>query len=157
MSSFSAIDSESSSPPHTLLNTPSSPPVLTHDSVIASMDKGPSFKSELPLTQDAQAVQASLRRINSDETERPTSAQQTQDGLDEQANANGEEESEEEDSDPSEKIEDFDWEELHHRYHEAVKICHGEEAELMQEWESLMAVLTPLSKSLVSKTTDNPI
>jgi hypothetical protein len=147
MSSFSAIDSESSLPSHTFINIPSSPPVLTHDSVIASMDKGPEFKSEPPLTQDAQAVRAPLRRVNSDETERPTSAQQTQDEVDEHADANGEADSEEEDSDPAEKVEDFDWDDLHRRYHEAVKNCHGEEAELMQEWESIMAVLLPLSTS----------
>jgi hypothetical protein len=147
MSSFSAINSESSLPSHTLLNIPSSPPVLTHDSKIASMDKGPDFKSEPPLTQDAQAVRAPLRRVNSDETERPTSAQQTQDEVNEHSDANGEADPEEEDSDPAEKIDDFDWDDLHRRYHEAVKKCHGEEAELVQEWESLMAVLLPLPMS----------
>ena len=147
MSSISVIESESSLPTHTLLNIPSSPPVFTHDSDTAEMDKGPGFKLEPPLTQDAQAVQAPLRRINSDETERPPSAQQTQNQVDEQSDANDEEQSEDEDPDPAEKIEDFDWDDLHARYHEAIKKCHSEEAELMQEWESLMAVLHPISIS----------
>jgi hypothetical protein len=140
MSSISALGSESSLSILTWLNIPSSPPVLTHDSNNAEMDKGTIFKSEPPLTQ---AVQASLRRINSDETERPPSAQQTQDKVDEQIDANEKAESEDEDSDPAESIVDFDWDDLHHRYHEAIKKCHGDEAELMQEWESLMAVLNP--------------
>jgi hypothetical protein len=144
MSSKSVFDSESSLPTHTLLNIPSSPPVFTHASDTVEMDKGPGLKSEPSLTQDAQTVQAPLRRINSDETERPPSAQRTQDQVEEQTDANDEEQSEDEDSDPAEKIENFDWDELHARYHEAIKKCHGEEADLMQEWESLMAVLHPL-------------
>jgi hypothetical protein len=140
MSSISALGSESSLPSHTCLNIPSSPPVLTRDSNNAEMDKGTVFKPEPPLTQ---AVQAPLRRINSDETERPPSAQQTQDESDERIDANEEVQSADEDSDPAGSIVNFDWDDLHHRYHEAIKKCHGKEAELMQEWESLMAVLHP--------------
>ena len=104
------------------------------------MDKSTVFKSEPPLTQ---AVQAPLRRINSDETERPPSAQQTQDEDNEHTDANEEAQPEDEDSDLAESVVDFDWDDLHRRYHEVIKTCHGKEAELMQEWESLMAVLHP--------------
>ncbi|KAF1944101.1 hypothetical protein EJ02DRAFT_452714 [Clathrospora elynae] len=103
------------------------------------MDGEPANKSELPPTQDAQAMRPSLRRYTSDDTERPPSAQQTQQESDEQAEANGDEGLEDEDTDPAEPIAEFDWDDLARRYHEAVNKCHGEEEELMREWESLMA------------------
>ncbi|RMZ66652.1 zinc finger fyve domain-containing 19 [Pyrenophora seminiperda CCB06] len=112
------------------------------------MDTGSEPKSEPPPAQDAQDAQdvqdaqavgpPSLRRINSEETERPPSVQRTQDGADGPADAESESDLEEEGSDPADRIVDFDWEDLHHRYHEAMKNCHGEEAALMQEWENLM-------------------
>ena len=108
------------------------------------MEKGPSLKSEPPQGQDAQGSRPPLRRTASDETARPPSAQQSQHNADDQNSSNGEEESEEDDSDPADRIADFDWEELHHRYHDAMNGCHGEEEELMQEWQNLMAVITPL-------------
>ncbi|KAB2106292.1 hypothetical protein AG0111_0g4996 [Alternaria gaisen] len=103
------------------------------------MDADPACKSEPSLTQDAQPMRPARRRVNSDDTERPPSAQRTQDEVDGQADANAGEQTEDEDSDPAGRIEDFDWEDLHVRYHEAMNGCHNEESELMQEWESLMA------------------
>ena len=108
------------------------------------MEKGPSLKSEPPQGQDAQGSRPPLRRTASDETARPPSAQQSQHNADDQNSLNGEEESEQDDSDPADRIADFDWEELHQRYHDAMNGCHGEEEELMQEWQNLMAVITPL-------------
>lgn len=153
MNSISDIETESSLPTHTVPVFPSSPPVLTQHSNPGAMDKGPDNKSEPPLTQDAEATRPPLKHVNSNETERPPTAQRIHDERDEQPDSHGEEEvseeeeEEEEDVDPSERIVDFDWDGLHHRYHEAINRCQGEEAELMQEWESLMAVLPPFSSS----------
>jgi hypothetical protein len=150
MNSISDIETESSLPTHTVPAFRSSPPVLAHHSNAGNMDKSPERKSEPALTQDAPVTRPRLKHAYSDETERPPSAQQTQEEYGEQDNSHGEEdasEEEEEDVDPSERIADFDWDDLHHRYHEAVNRCQGEEAELMQEWESLMAVLPPFSST----------
>ncbi|EDU50548.1 hypothetical protein PtrSN002B_008676 [Pyrenophora tritici-repentis] len=103
------------------------------------MDASLATKAEPSPTQDAQVVEPqSLKRINSNETERPPSAQQTQDDADDPADSKSEADSEEEESDPADRIADFDWEDLHVRYHEAMKGCHEEEAALMHEWEALM-------------------
>jgi hypothetical protein len=88
-----------------------------------------------------------MRRVSSDETERPPSAQRTKDEVNDQADADTGEQSEDDDSDPADRIENFDWEDLQLRYHQAMKDCHNEESELMQEWENLMAVLLSLSRS----------
>lgn len=105
------------------------------------MGNDPESEAEPP-RQDAQNSRLSHRRVGSDETERPHSAQQTQHDTDSHiSETSEEEESDEDDSDPAHRIGDFDWEDLHHRYHEAMKVCHGEEAALMEEWESLMTVI----------------
>ncbi|KAF2035933.1 hypothetical protein EK21DRAFT_53574 [Setomelanomma holmii] len=102
------------------------------------MDNSPNFKSEPPATQPDAISQPPLRRATSEETERPPSAQQARRDSDE--HAGGDQDDEEElDSDPAEKIVEFDWDELHERYHEAMKGCHDAEGELAQEWESLMS------------------
>ncbi|KAG9188670.1 hypothetical protein G6011_07375 [Alternaria panax] len=103
------------------------------------MDTDRASKSEPPPTQDAQAVRPARRRVGSDETERPPSAQRTQDEVDDQVDAASKEQAEDEDSDPAQSIDDFDWDDLHLRYHKAMEGCQNEESELMQEWESLMA------------------
>ncbi|KAI4673263.1 uncharacterized protein J4E88_008875 [Alternaria novae-zelandiae] len=74
-----------------------------------------------------------MRRMHSDETERPSSAQRTKDEVDDEADAAAEQQSEDEESDPAEKIVDFDWEDLEARYHDAMKTCHNQEDLLMQE------------------------
>ncbi|KAH7399261.1 hypothetical protein BKA66DRAFT_565347 [Pyrenochaeta sp. MPI-SDFR-AT-0127] len=99
------------------------------------MDNGLAVKSEPPVAQDAGASGPPLRRVSSDETERPPSAQPIPYDSDEQVSASFEEE---ENSGPSERIVDFDWDDLHERYHEAVNKCQGQETELLKEWESLM-------------------
>lgn len=104
------------------------------------MDNSPESSVEPP-RQDAQNSRPPHRRVGSDETERPHSAQQTQHDTDNHISETSEEESDQDDSDPAHRIDDFDWEDLHHRYHEAMKVCHGEEAALMEEWESLMTVI----------------
>lgn len=143
MNSTSDHASESSLPIHTFQILPSSPPILAPDPNSADMEKGASLKSEPPQGQDTQGSRPPLRRTASDETERPPSAQQIHGNADEQHSSSGEEESEEDDSDPADRITDFDWEELHRRYHDAMNGCHGEEEELMQEWHNLMAVTSP--------------
>ncbi|KAJ4314209.1 hypothetical protein N0V94_006567 [Neodidymelliopsis sp. IMI 364377] len=80
--------------------------------------------------------------MKSDDTERPASAQQNHDNLEEHSNVDeGQEPSDDEDLDPAAQIVDFDWDDLHQRYHVKINACHEEEFELMQEWESLMEVL----------------
>ncbi|KAI4647767.1 hypothetical protein J4E93_004177 [Alternaria ventricosa] len=102
------------------------------------MDTAPAAKSEPPPSQEAQTVRPPMRRMHSDETERPSSAQRTKDEVDDEADAAAEQQSEDEESDPAEKIVDFDWEDLEARYHDAMKTCHNEEDLLMQEWDNLM-------------------
>jgi hypothetical protein len=83
--------------------------------------------------------------VNSEETERPPSAQQVHRDSDEHADEDDEEEL---DSDPAEKIADFDWNALHERYHQVMDGCHDAEGELAQEWESLMNVQLHISSIL---------
>ncbi|KAH7379317.1 hypothetical protein DE146DRAFT_625558 [Phaeosphaeria sp. MPI-PUGE-AT-0046c] len=99
------------------------------------MDKSPHFKSEPPAPQSDVAPKPPLRRVNSEETERPPSAQRVQRDAIPDSEASDEDEL---DADPAEKIVDFNWDELHQRYHSAMDGCHTHEAELAQEWESLM-------------------
>lgn len=137
MNSTSDTECEPFSPSHTLPALPSWPPVLTPFSNAKGMGNDPESEAEPP-RQDAQNSRPPHRRVGSDETERPHSAQQTQHDTDSHISETSEEESDEDDLDPAHRIDDFNWEDLHHRYHEAVKVCHGEEAALMEEWESLM-------------------
>lgn len=81
------------------------------------------------------------KRVNSDDTERPASAQRDRDGPEEHSDIEAEQEvSDDGDADPAEQICDFDWEHLHERYHNAINQCSQEEAELLGEWTSLMEV-----------------
>jgi hypothetical protein len=98
------------------------------------MDNRLQSKSEPAVTQNEEGAKPPLRRIGSEDTERPPSAQQAHEDTDE-------EEEEAIDSDPAEKIVEFDWDALHGRYHRAMETCHDEEGKLAQEFESLMAVL----------------
>ncbi|KAL1794773.1 hypothetical protein ACET3X_006589 [Alternaria dauci] len=118
------------------------------------MDTDPACTSEPPLTEDAQATRPAVRRVNSDDTERPFSAHRMQDEIHGQADATTGEQTDDEDSDPAGRIEDFDWEDLHVRYHEAMDGCHKEEEELMQEWESLMNYFSVWANSGHEKETD---
>ena len=142
MNSNSDNQSESSLPTQIVPTIRSSPPILWRHSPSPTMNNKLVVKSEPPLTQDAEASRPPLRRVSSDETERPPSAQQLlHRDVDEQTVARGDDEQEAEDIDPAEAIVDFDWNDLHERYHEAVNKCHGQETELMQEWENLMSVV----------------
>ena len=135
---------ESSLPSHISSTYPSSPPLLTQLKNTTAMDTAPAAKSEPPPSQEAQAVRPPMRRMHSDETERPSSAQRTKDEVDDEADAAAEQQSEDEESDPAEKIVDFDWQDLEARYHDAMKTCHNQEDLLMQEWDNLMNVQLPL-------------
>lgn len=84
-------------------------------------------------------------RTVSSETEQPPSAQRVNPELNAPENDDVGDEAESE-IDPAEQIADFNWEELHERYHDAINGASEKEAELMREWEELMAVIsTPLS------------
>jgi hypothetical protein len=141
MNSSSEAECQPSLPNHVLPALPSSPPVLIPSSGLGDMDNGPGSEPEPSQKQDAPGSRPLHRRVDSDETERPTSAQQTQHDADDHTSEDSEGESEDDDSDPAHRIDGFDWEDLHRRYHEAMKACHGEEAALMEEWESLMTVI----------------
>lgn len=133
---LNSVEGESSLP-DTVFHLPSSPPLYARDLEFASMENNTGFKSEPPLTQDADATRPQPKRVSSEETERPPSAQQARDDEDERDNDNDEQE---EEADPSDRIVDFDWDDLYYRYQEAVSRCHDEETELMQEWGGLMDV-----------------
>jgi len=81
-----------------------------------------------------------ITQADSGETERPASAQRVNADVAEQLTTDEEEEPEEEEADPADEIDDFDWDELHQRYHLAIDTASQEEAELMQEWTQLMEV-----------------
>ena len=136
-------ETESSLPSHISSTYPSSPPLLTQPPNTIAMDTAPAAKSEPPPSQEAQNVRPPMRRMHSDETERPSSAQRTKDEVDDEADNAAEQQSEDEESDSAEKIVNFDWEDLEARYHDAMKTCHNEEDQLMHEWENLMTVQLP--------------
>lgn len=104
------------------------------------MENTTQSKAELPASQDVDIKRPVLRRVSTGETERPPSAQQARGDADVAFDTSEDNEMEEEDSDPADRIADFDWEDLHTRYHEAIKKCSEDEEALMQEWESLMSV-----------------
>lgn len=137
--------SESSLPTQPV-HLPSSPPYFKQSgaSFTSSVEMDDQYrpKSEPPVTQNDDAARPSHRRVSSEDTERPPSGQQVRKDSDQDEEEN-DDEMEEDDSDcnPAEKIKDFDWNELHGRYHEAMDQCHTQEGELAEEWESLMNVL----------------
>jgi hypothetical protein len=88
----------------------------------------------------SEASQSTHRRTSSSNTERPPSAQQSHDDANDQTEEITAEEGDEEESDPADKIPDFDWNNLIERYHTATNKCTDEEAHLMQEWSNLMEV-----------------
>jgi hypothetical protein len=151
MTSESGNDSESSLPTHAAQLLPSSPPVIPQSPVsfeqLENMHSPPQVKPEPPATQVDEATKPPLGRVNSEETERPPSAQQVHRDSDEHADED-EDDEEELDSDPAEKIADFDWNALHERYHQVMDGCHDAEGELAQEWESLMNVQLHISSIL---------
>lgn len=135
---------ESSLPQKESSHLPSSPPGLTQYSLLPMEDDA--SKSAPAASQEPQQTPNHPRhkRVNSDETERPASAQRRRDGSEERSNAEAEQDVvDEEEADPAVRIADFDWSELHERYHNAIKKSGLEEEELMQEWASLMEVLLP--------------
>lgn len=77
-------------------------------------------------------------RADSGETERPASAQRIK--ADTEQATTEEEDEEDEDADPADKIDDFNWDDLQERYHQAIDTVSQEEAALMQEWSQLMEV-----------------
>jgi len=140
-------ESESSLPTEVAHTVRSSPPLATQYS-LPPMDD-PASKSEPAATQEQQQSQdvqtpkrSKHKRVNSDSTERPASAQRgRRDGSVERSDVEGELELSDEDADPADPIVDFDWDELHQKYHDAINQCSQEETELMGEWSSLMEVL----------------
>lgn len=102
------------------------------------MDEAPRPKSEPTATQQESKPSAVLRNVHSDESERPPSAQQRR--AEDEAMSEDDNDGEELDSDPAEPIADFDWEELHKRYHDAMTECHEHEGQLTEEWTQLMNV-----------------
>ena len=102
------------------------------------MENNERVKSEPP--RGAGREGTAHRRSSSVDTERPASAQRMhEEEKGEPADTNDEEMSED-DSDPGQQIVDFDWQDLLERYHQAIANCEANEAQLMQEWTSLMNV-----------------
>jgi hypothetical protein len=140
MNAESDNESESSLPTQPVHIFPSSPPVVVQSEVSFEKLDNMDVKSEPPATQHGETSKPLSRRVSSAETDRPPSAQQLRQDEGSHADESDEDPEEELDSDPAEKIVDFDWSGLHHRYHDAMKGCHEQEGELTQEWENLMKV-----------------
>jgi len=88
-------------------------------------------------THSAETSRPVVKRVDSDETERPPSAQQRHDDeSDERSDAMSEDDPAIDD--PAHRLSAFDWNDLHARYHAAISKCQGEENELMQEFQNLM-------------------
>ena len=121
----------------------SSPPRLTQYSTSAMDDDLESkYKPIAPQEVQQTPKRRKHKRINSDDTERPASAQRDRDDSEQHSDIEVEQKLPDDDeADPAAQIADFDWEHLHQRYHDAIKTCSDEEAELMQEWSNLMEVL----------------
>lgn len=134
---------ESSSPKEATHLFRSSPPALTQD-LLFEMDDSAASKSEPVASQDVQQTprRPKHKRVGSDDTERPASAQRIHDDSEEQSDIEAQQESsDDENVDPAAQIANFDWEELHKRYHDEIDRCSEEEIKLSDEWESLMKVL----------------
>ncbi|KAF2739262.1 hypothetical protein EJ04DRAFT_519761 [Polyplosphaeria fusca] len=111
------------------------------------MDVDNQSKSPEPVN-DAKGEVGSTRppqhsRAGSNETDRSPSAQRPQEHATQRPPQEGPaEEMEQElmssDDNPSEEIENFDWEDLESRYHTAMEQCHANEKDLMNEWADLI-------------------
>ncbi|KAF3040627.1 hypothetical protein E8E11_005498 [Didymella keratinophila] len=114
-----STESESSLPTEVAHTVRSSPPIHTQYS-LSPMDDSAS-KSEPAAPQEGQQsrdVQTPRRskhkRVDSDSTERPASAQRDgRDGSSEHSDVEAELDPSDEDADPAEPIVNFDWDELH--------------------------------------------
>lgn len=107
-------------------------------------DDGPKSEPAAPQQLEQTPNRPRHKRIRSDETERPASAQHNEHEDHEDVEEGEEEEQnvlDPNEADPSAQIADFDWASLHERYHDTIKKCSQDEEELMQEWASLMEVL----------------
>jgi hypothetical protein len=129
-----------SSPPFTTIKLASEEDLFDMDDASVSRDE-----QQVSQRPDSQASQAAHQRTGPGNTERPPSEQQSHDSNEEQTDEdtkedNIAEEQDGEDSDPADMIDDFDWNDLTKRYHDAMDKCTDEEALLMQEWMSLMEV-----------------
>lgn len=109
------------------------------------MEDNVALKSEPAAPQDAQRTpkRSEHKRMNSDDTERPATAQRDRDSAEEQSDIETEQSPSDDDADPAVQIATFDWEALHQQYHAAINECSQGEAELIREWASLMQVLCP--------------
>lgn len=101
---------------------------------------GPTHKSDPAGTNPDGNTRAPIIRADSGETERPPSVQRVNPDANKSPNCTDDEEELDEEPDPGNKIVDFDWEDLHERYHRAINTASAEEAELMSEWSELMEV-----------------
>ncbi|PSN62955.1 hypothetical protein BS50DRAFT_576797 [Corynespora cassiicola Philippines] len=91
-------------------------------------------------------------RQNSTDTERPTSAQRIRPESPSSSKSTSDDETAEpskeaaikaeteqdDESDPAEKIPDYDWDDLAKRYHDAIRECSAEEEQLADEFAKLM-------------------
>lgn len=122
---------------------------------VVTIDTSPFVKMEeqpLPATMandepvNADAAEAATqaqppRRLSSTDTERPLSGQRTAADVKDDEHSQSDEE-DEEDADPAVEIKSLDWTALERRYHNAIRNCEANETELLQEFDSLMNVLS---------------
>ncbi|KAF1969030.1 hypothetical protein BU23DRAFT_478396 [Bimuria novae-zelandiae CBS 107.79] len=103
--------------------------------------KEPTHKSEpVEMAPTAGETPAPSKLKDPSDDDRPPSAQQAQQVPEEDAPEpdEGEGETSEDDIDPAEQIEDFDWNKLHEKYHEAMNDASAQENALMVEFAQLM-------------------
>lgn len=131
------LEPESSLPARPPSAPRSSPPVQVADvdSLFDEMENAAPVKPE---PAETAAEPQAPRAPSSADTERPPSGQQPKED-----EHNDESDDEIDNTDPGDKIQPKDWEELEHRYHEMIKKCQGQEEQLAREFDSLMAVLPP--------------
>ncbi|KAF3001401.1 hypothetical protein E8E13_007194 [Curvularia kusanoi] len=119
---------------------PSTPPPPQVTRFLSPPMEDKTVKTDVDAPQDLQQTPKSgHKRVNSDDTERPTSVQRDRDDLGQIPDAGAEtSDSDDEHADPALQIEDYNWQELHERYHNIINTCNAEEKELMEEWANLM-------------------
>lgn len=95
------------------------------------MENAPSVKPEPAEAAEEEQVP---RAPSSADTERPPSGQHPQ-----EETHDDESDDEVDNTEPGDKVQAKDWEELEHRYHDMIKKCQGQEEQLAREFDSLMA------------------
>ncbi|KAF2442317.1 hypothetical protein P171DRAFT_433845 [Karstenula rhodostoma CBS 690.94] len=121
----------------------SSPPYFPQSSLsgMADVSNDQTHKAEhAENASNAEETRAPSIPADSTEEDRPPSAQQAQQvpEVENLEPGEGEAYDSNDDVDPADEIVDFDWEELHERYHNTISTASAQEQELLEEFAQLM-------------------